>query len=244
MDPRKLSAQELLQRCCRDPNDSAAWEEFVRRFQRLIAGVVLNTLRHRYSAPPRNLVDDLVQETYLKFCANNYSALRKFVPQHDNSIYGFFKTVASRVVLDYFRRCDSDKHGGEEGEGELDEARTIAVPRASLFDPAERSILMAQIRNCLAKHASNDRTFARDEKIFTLYFCEGLTAKEISELPEVALTIKGVESALLRIVRLLRDEFGGDWPGDGSSDNGPSSPKGPDGPSNPDDSGALPPTGP
>src|SRR5215469_12430604 len=221
MDPRELSAQELLQRCCRDRNDNAAWEEFVRRFQPLIAGVVLKTLRHRYAAPAPHLVDDLVQDTYLKLCANNYRALRKFVPRHDNSIYEYLKRTASSVALDYLRRRKNKKHGGGQEEEELDEARMPVVPGPPLLDPAERNIRMAEIRSCLAKHASDDRTFARDYMIFTLHHCYGLTANAISKLPSFGLSTKGVESTLFRLFRLLREKLGEHWP-----PNPPSAPGG------------------
>src|SRR5260221_3887112 len=108
MDPRKLSAQELVSYCL-DSQDQAAWTEFVRRFQPLIAGVVTKCLFKR-KRPKPDLIDDLVQETYLKLCANDFKALRNFTFRHDNAFFGFLKVVAANVVEDYFRGTDSKKH--------------------------------------------------------------------------------------------------------------------------------------
>ena len=109
MDPRELSAQELLQLCLQS-GDQAAWLEFVRRFQPLIAGVVIKTIRH-WTNPTPALVDDLVQDTYLKLCVNNFRALREFDFQHDHALFGFLKKVASNVVQDHFRSSYSQKRG-------------------------------------------------------------------------------------------------------------------------------------
>src|SRR6266849_8996104 len=51
MDLRKLPAQELLQLCLQS-GDQATWLEFVRRFQPLIAGVVIKTIRHWTNPTP------------------------------------------------------------------------------------------------------------------------------------------------------------------------------------------------
>jgi hypothetical protein len=39
-----------------------------------------------------------------------------------------------------------------------------------------------------------------------MYYEQGYTAKEISFLPSVGLTVKGVESTLLRLTRFIREE--------------------------------------
>jgi len=41
--------------------------------------------------------------------------------------------------------------------------------------------------------------------IFWLYYEQGYSAKEISLLPSMGLTVKGVESTLQRLTRFLKD---------------------------------------
>src|SRR5580765_6989662 len=103
MDPHKLSAQELVQLCL-DSQDHASWTEVVRRFQPLIAGVVTKCISHRGRPLRRDLIDDLVQDTYIKLCVNNFKPLRDFDFQHDNAFFGFLKVVASNVVEDHYRK--------------------------------------------------------------------------------------------------------------------------------------------
>jgi RNA polymerase sigma-70 factor (ECF subfamily) len=200
MDPRKLSVQELVSFCL-DSQDEAAWTEFVRRFQPLIAGVINRCVCR--VGPNQALVDDLVQETYLKLCANDYKPLRDFNFRDEHGFFGFLKVVASRVVEDHFRGSRSQKRGSGREEEDIEEAR-MAVPfRPNSPQPAEVIILMGQIERCLAKLVS-EPNFTRDHAIFWLYYRQGLTAKAISQLPDITLGTKGVESTLLRLTRFVK----------------------------------------
>jgi len=183
-----------------------AWAEFLRRFQPLIASVIARTVR-RWSFPQPGLLDDLVQETYLRLCAGNFKALREFDFVHDRALLGFLKVVASNVVQDHFRNRYCQKRGSGKVEEDL-EALTLRIP--SHEDSAEklhRAVLIDNIRRCLQRQRV-DHYYSRDYSIFWLYFEKGFTAKAISRLPGLGLTEKGVESVLLRMTRVLRSKLG------------------------------------
>lgn len=220
---RDLPLQTLVSLCLQT-GDERLWTEFVRQSQPIIAGVILRTMR-RWGTPMSSLVDDLVQETYLKLFAKNARALRKFVSRHENALHGFLKVVASNVVRDYFRTTYSQKHGSGRPEEQLACAdaidrrgkaiRTdaIATPEArpgilaaslkSPYDAMEHGIFLREIDTFLKRYAF-EPTFSRDYSIFWLYYKQGLTAKAIAELHCIGLTVKGVESALLRLTKLVR----------------------------------------
>ena len=201
MDPRKLSVKELVSYCL-DSQNQDGWNEFVRRFQPLIAGVVTKCVFRRKHPNP-DLIDDLVQESYKKLIANNYKALRDFDFQHDNAFFGFLKVVASHVVEDHFRGSNSLKRGSGREEDDIEEARMPASSSLHSTHPVENAILMGQIDRCLAKLAP-EPNFTRDYTIFWLYYRQGLTAKAISQLPGISLGVKGVESTLLRLTRYVK----------------------------------------
>jgi RNA polymerase sigma-70 factor (ECF subfamily) len=50
-------------------------------------------------------------------------------------------------------------------------------------------------------------TFVRDHTVFWLYYRDGLTASEISRLPGLDLSLKGVESLLLRMARMVKQRL-------------------------------------
>jgi RNA polymerase sigma-70 factor, ECF subfamily len=203
MDPQELSAQELVQLCL-DHNQKAAWEEFVRRYQPTIARVVTRTAR-RWTIPSPALVDDLVHDTYLKLFTNDSRALREFAFQHENAIFGFFKTVASNVVTDHFRAFRNQKRWTGKDDISLDDAAFFIPESRNSAQRADYEILCDEINKILKEELGNE--FTRDHAIFWLYYHHGLTANAISKLPAIGLTVKGVESTLLRVTKLVREKM-------------------------------------
>jgi RNA polymerase sigma-70 factor (ECF subfamily) len=205
-DPKKLTALELLQLCL-NSNDPDAWNEFVSRFQPLIARVVIKAVRnHTRILPTPDLVEDLVQDTFVKLFSNNCRALRAFHFEHENSFYGFLKVVAINVVQDWWRAYLTDKRGGGRQLVDLDEARSVHSAANPQKD-RERRAFYEMIR-CRLSMLKNEPNFARDVAIFWLYYWHGFTAKEITELPGIGLGVKGVESTIFRLIKFLRGGFG------------------------------------
>jgi len=186
---------------CLQSRKEHLWAEFIRRSQPVIAGVVVKAVR-RWTRPSTSLVDDLIQDTYVKLCANDFKALRQFVCRHDNAIFGFIKVIASNIVQDHFRCIYSHKRGyGKDGE-QLDDAAILRMASSGSGD-IEREILLKEVESSLAICVEGPNA-ARDYKIFSLYYRHGLTFKEISRLTDIGLTIKGVESAVLRMAQMIK----------------------------------------
>jgi RNA polymerase sigma-70 factor (ECF subfamily) len=193
----EVPIRELLNLCL-GSEDEELWQKFVRRTQPLIANVIINTLR-RWREPSPNLVDDLIQETYLKLFANDRKALRGIRNEHENAIFGYLKVAASNTTVDYFRQPKNKVP-------ELELTDPVVPPLPDGFDRIEFEQLKDKIHARLESLSSSD-TYQRDQAIFWLYYEQGYTAKEISLLPNLDLSLKGVESTLLRLVRFVREGF-------------------------------------
>lgn len=197
---------ELI-RACADPRNSAAWQEFIRRFHKLIAGVVMRTCA-RWGEYPSNAADDLIQETYLKLSADNARLLRDFQSQQPDSIYGYLKVITANVVNDHFRARNAEKRGGGVNPEEINSIQCASeCDQAGIWSAIERQVLLGEIDDCLERCTQGDKA-ERDRLIFRLYYRQGFSAKAIAAIPEVELkNVKGVESAILRITRLVRAEI-------------------------------------
>jgi RNA polymerase sigma-70 factor (ECF subfamily) len=199
------STVELIHACVQT-GDAAAWEEFVRRFHKLIGTIVIRTAR-RWCEVSSHLVDDLVQETYLKLCAKNCKLLRSFHAGHPEAFYGFLKVVTANLVNDHFKALQTAKRGGASSSEPIDSV-DVASPHTSgsycVLNIGEQRILMKEIDTFL-KSSEEGTNFARDRRIFWLYYRVGLTASAIAALPTIGLSTKGVESTLLRLTRHVRD---------------------------------------
>ena len=210
-----MSEEELI-RACAESNDCAAWEEFVGRFHKPISLSILRTA-YQWSQAPRQVVDDLVQETYLKLCTDRCRLLLEFAVQHPTALCGYIKAIAVNVAHDHFKALHSQKRGAGE-VGQLPEGSEPKALGSSLGgqDAIEREVLFKQINLCL-ETCSAGPDQQRDCLIFWLYYQQGMSAKAIAALPTVGLSAKGVETAILRLTRLVREQVVGLHPRPGTT---------------------------
>ena len=201
----KLNLHELLQLCLRYP-DEKLWAEFIRRSQPLITRVIINCVRQWVGDfRSYNVVEDLVQETFLKLCANDFRPLRQFECHHENAIFGFLKVVASSVVHDHFRGSYSQKRGSGQSLVCLNHEILVPSQNNDVTD-MEKRVLWHAIRRFFIMR-SDQANFQRDYAIFWLYYRYGLSCNAISRISHIGLTVKGVESTLLRLTRLLKKQL-------------------------------------
>jgi len=194
----QIQIRDLLLLCL-SSDDEEAWFRFVRRTQPFIASVIIKTIR-RWRTPDKSKVDDLIQDTYVKLFTDNKKALRNLRNEHENAIFGYLRVIASNVVLDHFRQRKNDTD-------EVELSDQVVPPSLNGMKKIEFDQRRDEINCCLEKLLSSP-THERDMRIFSFYYDYGYTAKEISMLPGIELSIKGVEAALLRLSRFLSDEFG------------------------------------
>lgn len=201
-----LSSEELVA-VCANSGDEAAWEEFVKRFQPMIARTVLRTAR-RFVPPPRYLLDDLIQETFLKLCGDDCLVLRRFQSRHKDSIFGYLASVAASVVLDHFKFRRARKRNENKTEP-ISEQIWIDVPTARRHSPVaiEDRILLRQIDELLCKLFQGEQLI-RNRTIFWLHNREGMTASAIASIPSIGLNTKGVESTLRRMTLMIQNHMG------------------------------------
>jgi RNA polymerase sigma-70 factor (ECF subfamily) len=207
MDLRTLSSSELSHLCI-DGRDADAWLEFVHRFQKPIALTALRICRI-WGMNSRSVVDDLVQETYLRLCADHCRLLRNFSGAADNSdpLGALVRAVAANVAHDFFRGRTAQKRGGSQS------ANAPALPDDELLSDLwrgardlERELQIREIERALGS-APSTAVSPRERLIFRLYFRQGLTASAIAMIPALQLSTKGVESALHRTTQFLRSQL-------------------------------------
>jgi RNA polymerase sigma-70 factor (ECF subfamily) len=202
MAQEEILIRELLQLCL-STDAEEHWREFVRRTQPLIASVIINTVR-RWKQPAPSLVDDLIQDTYIKLFANDKKALRSIKNEHENTIFGYLKVIASNVAKDHFRKPEN-----KADEIELSDA--VVPPRPQDRERREFLDKKSQVQEILETLSSSE-TYDRDVAIFWFFYEQGYSAKEISFMPHLKLTIKGVEAVILRLTRYVREKLGKEEP--------------------------------
>lgn len=205
---KSWSSQDVteLLRACAESNEVGAWDEFIKRYHRPISLSVIRTAR-RWGGLAQEIALDLVQETYLKLCDGKCNLLYIFALSHPEAVEGYIKTIAANVTHDYFKSQQAVKHGS----GAVLQVNEELDPQAldgSVGGVAgiEREILLREIESCL-DFCTEGAAQERDRLVFWLYYQQGLSARAIADLPNVCLTVKGVESLILRLTRMVRDRM-------------------------------------
>ena len=127
MDRLKLPVNELA-RVCAGSGDAASGRSFC-------AGARPSPpwLRPAFrgcgweSATP-SVVDEIVQEVFLKLCDQQRRILREFKPRGEDSFLGLVRIVSASVANDYFRRQHSTKRGGKVVTIALEDGTGANVP--------------------------------------------------------------------------------------------------------------------
>lgn len=191
MDVKTLSIRKLLKHCLRTNNETG-WNEFVKRIEPTIAGVVYRQLSRR-SRPDPGLVQDLVQETFLKLFDKDKAALKKFKWQHEKAIYGYVKVIARHVVDDYKLIAEDD---GDEFE------KAMEVTPSSEADLSDK-VQCAEFERSVEKLAADPM----EKDIFRFRYRYGYSAREIGEMPSINIPVKRVETIIARLLRQVRAEI-------------------------------------
>lgn len=197
-------------RICAYSSEESEWVRFVREVSPVVA-LAARRIGASWGDPSPNTVSEIVQEVFLKLCEDNRRILREFEDRGHDSFLKLLRMITASVGTDHFRRLRAEKRGGRSLTVSLDES----LPGRDFTDKnaisaLEWPTLMGQLDKLLRQYA--DIVTARDRSLFWLYYRQGLTAEAISRMPNVGLTAKGVESALLRMTRLLRERISGGGP--------------------------------
>lgn len=201
------SSNELV-RACSEIGSQAVWEEFVRRFHRLIVATVWRTAQ-QWGNVTDVVLEDIVQEVYLKICAHDYRILRQFVPRSDDSIYSYLKVITANVTRDHMKALRSSKRWGEEQLSADGQVPPNGMASSNSPDQTDRDILIREVDTALKRLNAGPQA-ERDRIVFWLYYRQGLTSKAIASMPSIGLSSKGVESLISRLTRLLRRELAPD----------------------------------
>jgi RNA polymerase sigma-70 factor (ECF subfamily) len=199
IDYSAKSNQRLVQECLAEQT-LEAWQEFVRRFQPLISGIVAQVARHFDEYSPE-VITDLTQEVYLRLCSNGYKLLKEHRGAHDNSLFGYLKVISASVAHDHFKAKLRVKRGSGIPMSNMEEALGAAVARPLDID---NKLLMAEIKEALSRIVSG-KTAERDQLIFWLHYRQGFTSAEIAAIPNLGLSEKGISSLLQRLTSSLRN---------------------------------------
>jgi RNA polymerase sigma-70 factor (ECF subfamily) len=201
-----LSLKDIVCLCA--GRDDEAWEEFVSRVGKPISLTVMRMVS-LWGDPSRSLVEDLIQATYLKLWEDGCRLLRDFAIQYPDATLGYIKKIAANATRDYFKHRHSQSSGGDKPHVSTND---IDLEAGKEVNGSQERIAFGVFLNEIDEHLK--RGFAgpeqeRDRMIFWLYFRQGMSTKEISSMPAIGLSAKGVGSVIERLKHCIREQIVG-----------------------------------
>jgi RNA polymerase sigma factor (sigma-70 family) len=79
------------------------WEEFTRRYERLITACVLRTLRRYDAIFSRDDLEDMVAEVWLMFLRDDLKKLRAYCPEKGFRLASWIALIATNTTIDRLR---------------------------------------------------------------------------------------------------------------------------------------------
>jgi RNA polymerase sigma-70 factor (ECF subfamily) len=192
---------ELIRACAR-PGNSAAWTEFVSRYHSIVRFAAF-TVARRWGQGAQAECDDLVQEIYLKLCANGCRALLALCDIQAEALQGYLKVIAVNAAHDYFRARAAQRRGASATEPISEHHEAVLGTNEDM----EERLTIRKIDDVLDRQTQLPNG-QRDRAVFRLYYWQGMTAKEIAGLTGLGLTIKGVEAVLHRLTGRIQEALG------------------------------------
>jgi len=164
------------------------------RLMRPIFRRVVGRIALQFSAPDD--IDDIMQEVSLRISAD-LDRVTQLLPLDPATVPSYFAVIAANGARDWFRSRGAQKRGRRVTSALDDSAHRVSQ---QLGLPPEQSILIQQIESAIEANS-------RERTIFRLYYQQGYSAREIAAIPALALSTKGVESLISRLVRQLQEKL-------------------------------------
>jgi RNA polymerase sigma factor (sigma-70 family) len=193
----ELPDLELVARCI-SGSDETAWEQFLRRFGRLVWSTIHRTFRAACHSYSQEDAEDLFSAVLLSLVEKDFRALRQFEARNACSLATWLTVVSSRKTMDHMRR-----NRPYQSLEDLPEA-----VRDGLSDGRDSvdHLMMEQQRS-----GALDRTVgmlsADDRKVYDLLFRKGLSpesaAASLETTPAAVYTRK--HRLIGRMKKLLED---------------------------------------
>jgi RNA polymerase sigma factor (sigma-70 family) len=200
----------LFSLCAHGEERSAAWTEFLRRYETRIRYFIRGTLRQA-GADKRGALGgvqegDLFQNTVLRLVENDYAAIKRFSGTREDELLAYLAVISRSVVRDHLRRHRAFKRRGETEELSGPVGSRTALDGAVEHPTLERQLLARELMSLsqdTITRRSGDSS-SRDRLVFQLHFLHDLSFAQIAECKGINLSKAGVEKLVNRLVNRIR----------------------------------------
>lgn len=188
---------EFVRRCL--DNDKQAWDEFIKKYSRLIYSSIYHVLKLKGTALKQDSISDLFQEVFLSLTKDNFRKLRSFQARNGCSLGSWLRHITVNLSIDYLRRVKIDVSLDEEHrEGE-------DIKNILIFDGHSGAEVLSDKEKVLHLTQCIDKLNQDDKYLLELHFNQGLGSDELGDY--LTISRQAVDMRKSRVMERLRDCF-------------------------------------
>lgn len=189
---------EFVRRCVK--RDRSSWEEFLKRYSRLIYNYIYSVLRTKgtYQFNP-NDVNDLFQEIFVSLTKDDFKKLKSFKAINGCSLASWLRQVTINFTIDYLRKVKPTISLDEEIDEDFSLKDILVDDAPFIKDTLTQQEKLVNLKDCIEKLDSHDKYFLE------LHINQGLKLEELKEI--LKLSRGAVDMQKARIIARLRECF-------------------------------------
>jgi RNA polymerase sigma-70 factor (ECF subfamily) len=188
---------EFLQSCVNQ--DAQAWDEFLKRYSRLIYSYIHSVLRNRGHTLPQEQLEDIFQELIFNLIKDDFKKLRSFQARNGCSLASWLRQVTINFTIDYLRKVRPALSLEEENEEGLSLKDMLADGSLPISDKANQEELLRHLAECI------DALETKDKYFLELHINRGLRLEDLKG--HLQLSRGAIDMCKSRILERLRDCF-------------------------------------
>lgn len=189
---------EFVQGCVK--RDKPAWEEFLKRYSRLIYNYIYSVLRtkgtHQFNPDD---VNELFQDIFVSLTKDDFKKLRSFKARNGCSLASWLRQVTINFTIDYLRKVKPTISLDEEIDDNFSLKDILVDDAPFIKDTLTQQEKLENLKDCIEKLDSHDKYFLE------LHINQGLKLEELKEI--LKLSRGAVDMQKARIIARLRECF-------------------------------------
>jgi RNA polymerase sigma factor (sigma-70 family) len=188
---------EFVQRCL--TGDKRSWDEFLKKYSRLIYNYIYNILNTRSYSFAEHHINDIFQELFCSLIKDDYRKLKSFKARNGCSLASWLRQVTINFTIDYIRKIKPALSIDEESDEEFSLKDTLKDNSESTPDKLNREERIQTLKDCIKKLSSDDRYFLE------LYINRGIRLEELKGI--FGVTRGAIDMQRSRLIDRLRECF-------------------------------------
>ncbi|HTZ11567.1 MAG TPA: sigma-70 family RNA polymerase sigma factor [Candidatus Margulisiibacteriota bacterium] len=152
-----MSDLDFVQSCV--SHDEQAWDEFLKKYSRLIYSYIHSVLRSKGSTLPQEQLQDIFQELVCALIKDDFRKLKSFQAKNGCSLASWLRQVTINFTIDYLRKLKTAVSLDEENEEGFSLQDVLADSSLPVSDRVNQEELSMHLAECIEALETKDKYF-------------------------------------------------------------------------------------